>query len=158
MVPLLQKFGIRFELVDERLLHHVDEAFDALGELVRVEVAELHDPARGPAGEVPGLADRQPAGQLAAPGAAHAVGDRHAVRLVGRQRELLGRHVGEQQLLRARPPQDDVVVLVVGPLQAGVARGAEFVGQLFRPLDEVLRGRQGGRDVLDGFAVVFSHE
>ena len=106
------------------------------------EIAELHHPAGRPARQVPGFADRQPAGELALSLAAHAVGDRHAERLVGRQREVLGRHVREQQLLRPRPPQDDVVVLVLGPLQAGVARGTELVRELLRPFDEILRGRQ----------------
>ena len=100
---------------------------------------------------------RQPAGELAPARAPHAIGDRHAERLVGGEGQLLGRHVGQEQLLRAGAAQDDVVVLVAGPLQARVRGRAKLERQLLGPLDEVLRGRQGGRNIFHRITVVLCH-
>ena len=96
-------------------------------------------------------------GALAAATPAHPVCHGHPKRFVRGEDELFGRYIREQQLLRASPPQHDVVVLVLRALQARMRRGAELVFQIVGPLDKVLRRGQGGCDVFHGFRLGFVH-
>src|SRR5688500_7672668 len=127
------------KLLDKCLLHQIGKALDAFGKLWRVQVLNLHHPARGTASELPNGSNGQFTCQPAEAGAAHAIGDRHAIGLISRQTELAGGDVREKQLLRARSPQNDVMVLVFAATQARVRGRAEFEVRVGYRMDKVFR-------------------
>ena len=151
----LAELRIDLVLVDERLLHHVHKAFDPLRQLGRVQVSSFMTqlivrPARSQAVRIAISLASEPQPCPPMPSATAIA----YVSSVGK-RKLLGRHVGEQQLLRARAPQHEVVILVLAATQAHMARGAEFVRQVVgHRMNEILGRGERRLHVFDRFGIM----